>query len=88
MKNLIQQLNTIENITPSENWNSNFQYKLQRARLSKSNSVSKFNLLILVLVCINGGFIWNSLKTHDKDSAVSRNESFRIISDNLLISNN
>lgn len=88
MNNVIDQLNSIENIFPSENWDSNFQYKLHRARLSKSNSVSRFNLLILVLICINGGFIWNSLKTKETDTVVSRNESFKIISDNLLISNN
>ncbi len=40
MNNVMQQFDLIATISPSENWEVNFQNKLDNARFSKSNSVS------------------------------------------------
>ena len=87
MNNIMQNFDNIKNIEPSENWEVNFQNKLDNARYSKSNSVSKFNKIVLVLIVINAGFVLNSLKsnntkTDDKDT------KYKTIANELLISNN
>ncbi|WP_395061846.1 hypothetical protein [Flavobacterium sp.] len=87
MKNVMQNFDTIENIEPSENWEVNFQNKLDNARLSKSNSVSKFNLVVLVLIVINAGFVWNSLKTVDTKSE-DKGTKYKTIANELLITSN
>ena len=87
MTKILQNFDVLENIEASENWEVNFQNKLDNARYSKSNSVSKFNMIVLVLILINAGFVWNSLKlnntkTDDKDT------KYKTIANELLISNN
>ncbi len=87
MNNIMQNFDVLENIEASENWEVNFQNKLDNARYSKSNSVSKFNKIVLVLIVINAGFVLNSLKsnntkTDDKDT------KYKTIANELLISNN
>ena len=88
MNTISQQFDSIEDITPSKNWDLNFQNKLNNARENKSNSVSKFNFIILVLIFVNVGFIVNSLKTENTKTTVSRNDNLKIISEELLIPNN
>lgn len=88
MNKIMQHFDSIENISPTENWDKVFQNKLDNARGDKSNSISKFNLLVLVIVFMNIGFIWNALKTENEKTAIFRNDNFKIISDELLISNN
>lgn len=88
MNTISQQFDAIEDIIPSKKWDLNFQNKLNDARVNKSNSVSKFNFIILVLIFLNVGFIWNSLKTENTKIAVSRNDNLKIISEELLIPNN
>lgn len=88
MNTINQQFDLIEDITPSKNWDLNFQNKLNNARENKSNSVTKFNFIILVLIFMNVGFIVNSLKTENTKTAISRNDNLKIISEELLIPNN
>lgn len=83
----MQNFDVLENIEPSENWDVNFQNKLENARFSKSNSVSKFNLIVLVLIVINAGFIWNSLKT-DNIKSDDKGSKYKTIANELLIPNN
>lgn len=87
MNNVMQQFDSIETIFPSENWEIHFQNKLENARFSKSNSVSKFNLIVLVLIVINAGFIWNSLKT-DNTKTDDKGSKYKTIANELLIPNN
>ena len=88
MTKITHQFDLIETISPSENWDSAFQNKLNMARMSKSSTVTQFNTLILVLLFVNIGFIWNSLKTENTKTDVSRKDTCKIISDELLIQNN
>ncbi|MBC7523311.1 MAG: hypothetical protein H7239_02585 [Flavobacterium sp.] len=87
MNNVLQNFDLLENIESSKNWEVNFQKKLDNAQFSKSNSVSKFNLVVLVLIVINVGFVWNSLKT---DDAKSDNKAikYKTIANELLITSN
>lgn len=88
MNNIMQNFDNIKNIEPSENWEVNFQNKLDNARFSKSNSVSKFNLVVLVLIFVNVGFVWNSLKTDDTKSEDKETKYKTIANELLIISNN
>lgn len=88
MNKLMQEFDSIENIAPSENWDKAFQNKLNTARITKSNAFTKFNALMLLLLLVNIGFIWNTLKMQNAKMAVSRNDTFKIISKELLIPNN
>jgi len=85
---LIQEFDAIERIAPSENWDIAFQKKLNKSRMTKSNNVTKFNALMLLLLSVNIAFIWNASKTENTKSVDSRNETFKIISEELLIPNN
>jgi len=60
MNKVMQNFDVLENIEPSENWEVNFQNKLDNARFSKSESVSKFNLVVLVLILILVNIRWFS----------------------------
>lgn len=88
MTKIMQQFDLIENISPSENWDSAFQNKLNKARMSKSSTITQFNTLILMLLLVNIGFIWNSLKTENTKTVISRKDTCKIISEELLIQNN
>lgn len=87
MNNVMQQFDLIATISPSENWEVNFQNKLDNARFSKSNSVSKFNVIVLVLILVNAGFIWNSLKS-DNTKSDDKGSKYKTIANELLIPNN
>lgn len=88
MIKLMQEFDSIENIAPSENWDIAFHNKLNKARMTKSNAVTKFKALMLVLLLINIGFIWNASKTENTKSVDSRNSKFKTIADQLFIPNN
>ena len=88
MTKITHSFDSIENISPSENWDNAFHDKLDKARMSKSSTVTQFNTLMLVLLFVNIGFIWNSLKTENTKTDVSRKDTCKIISDELLIQNN
>ena len=88
MNKLMQEFDSIENIDPSENWDIAFQKKLNKSRMTKSNVVTKFNALMLLLLIVNIGFIWNASKMENTKSVDSRNDTFKIISEELLIPNN
>lgn len=81
---ILEQFDAIENLVPSENWELNFQNKLDNARFSKYNSISKFNLLVMLLVLVNVGCIWKCLNTKTDEA---KEDSFQIISEQLLIPN-
>ncbi len=88
MNTIMKQFDSIKNITPSENWDGAFENKLNKARMTKSNTVAKFNAIMLVLVMVNIGFFWNASKTEDRKSVDSRNSNFKTIADQLFIPNN
>lgn len=88
MTKITHQFDLIENISPSENWDSAFQNKLNMARMSKSSTITQFNAMILMLLLVNIGFIWNSLKTENTKTVISRKDTCKIISEELLIQNN
>ena len=88
MNKLMQEFDAIENIAPSENWDIAFQKKLHKARMTKSNAVTKFNALMIVLLIVNIGFIWNASKTENTKSVDPRNSNFKTIADQLFIPNN
>lgn len=85
---LLQDFDAIENITASDNWNIIFQNKLDASRKSKHKLVTKFNIMIMALVFINIGFLWNSLKVENSKAIVDRGSKFEIISKELLITSN
>ena len=82
-----QDLDIFTNIEPSENWDFNFQKKLDNLNIFTINSVSKFNVLLLLLVFVNVGCILNLLLNEKTDKQNLRNDHFKIIYDDLLISN-
>ena len=88
MTKITHQFDLIENISPSENWDSAFQNKLNKAKMSKSSTITQFNALILTLLMVNIGFVWNSLKTENTKTVISRKDTCKIISEELLIQNN
>jgi hypothetical protein len=82
--NIEQAFDAIENIAPSDNWDLVFEQKLQNAKSSKFNKISKNTLAILILVFINVGFILNSLRNENSKTEISRNDDFKIIANELL----
>ena len=85
---ILKEFKSIESITPSENWDLVFQNKLYSARLSKSNTMLKINVLIIVLVCINIGVVWGIIANDSGTVAVNRSSSLVIISNELLTNSN
>jgi len=87
LNKIIQEFDSIKAINPSENWEVNFQNKLDSSRLSKSNYVSKYNLIIVALIIMNAGFILNSLKAENTKSQ-DKGTKYRTIANELLITSN
>nr|WP_309758713.1 hypothetical protein [Flavobacterium sp.] len=85
---LIKEFASIESITPSENWDLVFQNKLYSARLSKSNTMLKINVLMIVLVCLNIGVVWGIIANHSSTVAENRSSNLVIISNELLTNSN
>lgn len=83
-KKFLHQFYANENIVPSENWDLSFQKKLNNARFLKSCSVLKYNFLVLLLILLNVGCIWNFLSTKTNSQEIG----YEIISDHLLLPNN
>lgn len=82
--NIEEAFDLIENIAPSDNWDLLFEKKLQNARTLKSNKISKINIVVLILVFINVGFILNSFRIDSSKLEVSRKNDFKIIANELL----
>lgn len=85
---ILQEFESIENISPSENWDLVFQNKLDSARLLKSSTITKINGLMLILVFVNIGFIWNIIANDGSKVITNRASNLQTISNELLISNN
>lgn len=86
--NIEKVFDSIETISPSDNWDLIFEQKLQNARSFKSRNTPKNTIAILVLVFINVGFVLNSFRTETTKQVVSRNDSFKTIANELLSSIN
>jgi hypothetical protein len=86
--NIEQAFDSIEIISPSDSWDLLFEQKLQNSRTLKSRNISKINIAILVLFFINVGFVLNSFRTETAKQVVLRNDSFKIIAEELLSSTN
>lgn len=82
---ILQEFESIENINPSIHWDFELEQKLRHSSTSKSTAASKVSLLLFLLVLLNIGFIWSSLKTESIKNSMTRNDHFQIISDELLI---
>ena len=85
---ILKEFKSIESITPSENWDLVFQNKLYSARLSKSNTMLKINVLMIVLVCVNIGVVWGIIANDSGTVEVNRSSSLVIISNELLTNSN
>lgn len=85
---IIEEFESIENISPSENWDLIFQNKLDVARISKTPAISKFNIMMLILVFVNIGFIINSFRSQNTKTIDEKSANYQTISDELLISSN
>ena len=85
---ILQEFESIENISPSENWDLVFQNKLDSARLSKSSTITKINGLMIILVFVNIGFIWNIIASDSSEVITNRASNLQTISNELLITNN
>ena len=85
---IIQEFEFIENISPSENWDLVFHTKLDAARMDKSNATTKFNIMMLVLVFVNVGFIINSFRAQNTKTIEQKGSNYQTVSDELLISSN
>ena len=81
---ILQAFESIDNIIPSDDWDFALEQKLQNAKISKSYKISKINLAVLILVCINFGFALNSLKSNKFETELSRKADFQTIADELL----
>jgi hypothetical protein len=84
---ILKEFESIESITPSENWDLVFQNKLDSARLSKSSTILKINVLMIVLVCVNI-VVWGIIANHSSTGAENRSSSLVIISNELLTNSN
>jgi hypothetical protein len=85
---VLQEFETIETISPSENWDLVFQNKLDSVRLSKSSTITKINGLMIILVFVNICFIWNIIVSDGSEVNTSRASNLQTISNELLITNN
>ena len=85
---ILEEFDTIEDITPSENWDFVFENKMNNSRLSKSNTITNFSLMLLLLIALNIGFIWNSFKTVNLKNVQDKEVKYRTIADELLIASN
>ena len=85
---ILREFESIESITPSENWDLVFQNKLDSAKLSKSSTILKINVLMIVLVCVNIGFFWSIIANDSATVAVNRSSSLLVISNELLSNSN
>ena len=85
---ILHEFEYIENISPSENWDFVFQNKLDSVRLSKSSTITKINGLMIILVFVNIGFIWNIIASDSSEVITNRASNLQTISNELLISNN
>jgi hypothetical protein len=84
----MQEFDSIDNITPNEHWDIALQIKLNKARRTNSNAVTKLTALVLVLSVINIGMIWNTAHMENTKSVDVKQYTFKIISEELLIPNN
>lgn len=85
---ILREFESIESITPSENWDLVFQNKLDSARLSKSSTILKINVLMIVLVCLNIGVVWSITENDSARVAVNRASNLEVISNELLTNSN
>jgi hypothetical protein len=85
---VLQEFESIQNISPSENWDLVFQNKLDSVRLSKSSTITKINGLMIILVFVNIGFICNIIASDSSEVITNRASNLQTISNELLISNN
>lgn len=85
---IIQEFESIESISPSENWDLVFHTKLDAARVNKSNDVTKFNIMMLILVALNIGFVINSFRSQNTKTIDEKSANYQTITNELLISSN
>jgi hypothetical protein len=85
---IIEEFESIGNISPSENWDFNFHNKLDSARMNKNSAVATFNIMMLILVFVNIGFIINTFRAQNTKTIEEKGFNYQTISDELLISSN
>lgn len=85
---ILRAFESIESITPSENWDIVFQNKLDSAKLSKSSTILKINVLMIVLVCVNAGVVCSIIANDSATVSVNRSSSLVTISNELLSNSN
>lgn len=85
---ILGEFDTIKSISPSDKWSIEFTNKLDASRMGKSTGVSKFSLIVLILVCVNVGLVWNSYTRENTKTTENKVANYQIIVDQLLITSN
>ena len=78
---------TLENIHPSSDWDTELHIKLQLNSSIKTNFISKYNVIIICIVLLNSGLLLFSLLNEPKQSS-KRTTNLKLISNELLITSN
>jgi len=83
----LQEFETLENIYPSPDWDTELHIKLQLNSSIKANYISKYNFILVCIVLLNCGLILFSLFNEPKQTT-SRTTNLELISNELLITSN
>ena len=86
---ILKEFESIENISPSGNWDLILQNKLDVARFPRTNTTAIFiSTIMLVLVFVNIGYILNTSFRDNEEIVVDRSSTLQSISNELLVSSN
>jgi hypothetical protein len=77
---------SIGNISPSKEWNDSMMKRLsfENSQPTSNKSVTKYTIVILILILVNIGFIANSFLRSSQPSFI-RNNDLNVISKELMV---
>ena len=81
------EFDTLENINPSTNWDTELNLKLQLNSTVKPNFITKYNLILVCVVLLNCSLILYSMLYESKQTT-NRTMNLELISNELLITSN
>lgn len=83
----LHEFETLENIHPSSDWDTELQLKLQLNSSIKTNFISQYSVILVCIVLLNCGLLLFSVFNKPKET-ISRTTNLELISNELLITSN
>lgn len=83
----LHEFETLENIHPSSDWDTELQLKLQLNSSIKTNVISQYTVILVCIVLLNCGLLLFSVFNKQKQT-ISRTTNLELISNELLITSN